>query len=94
MRQGKEMNTKFVIFVAISALLVPAIYSSLPTFQVFVEGKIVGGVSCSPQGGGKTYCCASVSDKGDYGDVTTTYCTTCDDTNPLATAQNAKNPCL
>lgn len=28
MRQGKEMDTKFVIFVIISALLVVAIYSS------------------------------------------------------------------
>ena len=55
-------------------------FGSVYSSSSMVEGAIDGGVSCSPQGNGKTYCCASVLDKNGY--TTTTYCTTCDDTNP------------
>jgi len=64
-----------------------SIYSS----SSIVEGVIDGGVSCSPQGGGKTYCCASVKDKDNiYG--YTTYCTTCDDTNPPSNCTPREKP--
>ena len=87
MRQGKEMDSKFVIFVVISTLLVVSIYSSSYMFQVFVEGAIVGGATCTPQGGGKTRCCAVVVDEilfpdGSKGQTVDSYCTTCDNTNP------------
>ena len=58
--------------------------------QVFVEAVIDGGVSCSPQDGGKTYCCASVIDKNGFGP--TTYCTTCDDTNPPSNCTTREKP--
>jgi hypothetical protein len=89
MRQGKEMDTKFVILLVISALLVAAIYSSSSPFHVFVEGLIDGSITCSPQGGGKTYCCASVYEGGT---VSTTYCTTCDDTNPPSNCTEREKP--
>jgi len=87
MRQGKEMDTKFVIFMVISTLLVVAIYSSSYMFQVFVEGVIVGEATCTSQGGGKTRCCAVVVDSIVFPDGSTSehaeyYCTTCDNTNP------------
>jgi hypothetical protein len=78
--------------IALAAItLFGALYTSSP-ISLFVEGAIIGEVSCSPQGGGKTYCCASVSDKGDYGDTTTTYCTTCDDTNPPSNCTPREKP--
>lgn len=87
------MHTSIILW-SLFALLIGAIYSSFSTFQVFVEGVIVGGVSCSPQDDGKVYCCASVSDKGDFGDVRTTYCTTCDDTNPPSNCTEREKPLL
>ena len=90
MRQGKEMDTKFVIFGVISTLFVATIYSSFSPFQVFVEGLIDGSITCSPQGGGKTYCCASVYEGGPG--VSTTYCTTCDDTNPPSNCTPREKP--
>jgi len=59
-------------------------------YQLFVGAVIDGGVSCSPQDGGKTYCCASVIDKNGYS--TTTYCTTCDDTNPPSNCTPRETP--
>lgn len=85
------MEFRFVLFTAMSALLATAIYSSSYPFQVFVEAVIQGEVSCSPQDGGKTYCCASVKDKDNaYG--YTTYCTTCDDTNPPSNCTEREIP--
>jgi hypothetical protein len=84
------MKFRSVIFVVISVLLVGAIHISSSPFQVFVEGAIIGGVSCSPQGGGKTYCCASVDEGEIY--VNTTYCTTCDDTNPPSNCTPREKP--
>jgi hypothetical protein len=86
------MKSRSVIFVVLGVLLVGAIYISSFPFQVFVEGAIVGGVTCTPQGGGKTYCCASVNDEGDFGGVYTTYCTTCDDTNPPSNCTKREKP--
>jgi len=71
-------------------LLVGATYSSFSTL-FFVAGEIRGGVSCSPQGGGKTYCCASVDEGETYG-AYTTYCTTCDDTNPPSNCSPREKP--
>jgi hypothetical protein len=79
-----------LIFVMLSSLLVGAIYFSSSPLQVFVEGVIDGGVTCSPQEGGKTYCCASVLDKNGY--TSTTYCTTCDDTNPPSNCSPREKP--
>lgn len=86
------MDTKFVIFVVISSLLVAVIYSPSYMFQVFVEAEIQGEVSCSPQGNGKTYCCASVyNPEPNYGQATT-YCTTCDATNPPSNCTEREKP--
>lgn len=85
------MQTRSVLFTLISALLVVSIYSSIPTL-FFVAGEIRGGVSCSPQGNGKTYCCASVYDKEPNYGQTTTYCTTCDDTNPPSNCSEREKP--
>jgi len=61
------------------------------TIFLFVKGEISGGVSCSSQGNGKTYCCASVSEGTNYGQFTT-YCTTCDDTNPPSNCTPREKP--
>jgi len=84
------MQSRSVILWSLCALLVGAIYSSFSTF-FFVVGEIRGGVSCSPQGGGKTYCCASVDEGETYG-AYTTYCTTCDDTNPPSNCTPREKP--
>ena len=84
------MEFRFVLFTVISAILVGAIYSSSSMF-LSIEGVIDGDISCSPQGNGKTYCCASVKDKDNiYG--YTTYCTTCDDTNPPSNCTPRETP--
>ena len=79
-----------MIFVVISSLLVAAIYSPSYMF-LFVEGRIVGDISCSPQGNGKTYCCASVDEGTTYG-AYTAYCTTCDDTKPPSNCTEREKP--
>jgi hypothetical protein len=72
-------------------IIVAVIFGSVYSSSSIVEGVIEGGVSCSPQGGGKTYCCASVKDKDNiYG--YTTYCTTCDDTNPPSNCTPREKP--
>jgi hypothetical protein len=78
-----------IISIIAAVMLAGLVYSSSSTF-LFVEGVIDGGVSCSPQDGGKTYCCASVLDKNGY--TTTTYCTTCDDTNPPSNCTPREKP--
>ena len=84
------MEFRFVLFTVMPTLLVTAICSSSYMSQLFVEAAIYGGVSCSPQDGGKTYCCASVIDKNGFS--TTTYCTTCDDTNPPSNCTEREKP--
>jgi len=84
------MHSRSVILWSLCALLVGATYSSFSTL-FFVAGEIRGGVSCSPQGGGKTYCCASVDEGETYG-AYTTYCTTCDDTNPPSNCSPREKP--
>ena len=76
-----------VILIVAAVMFVGSVYSSSST----VEGAIIGGVSCSPQGGGKTYCCASVDEGVNYGTYTT-YCTTCDDTNPPSNCTPREKP--
>lgn len=72
-------------------IIVAVVFGSVYSSSSIVEGVIDGGVSCSPQGGGKTYCCASVKDKDNiYG--YTTYCTTCDDTNPPSNCTPREKP--
>jgi hypothetical protein len=78
-----------LIFVMLSALLVGAIYFSSST-SIFVEAKLDSDITCSPQDGGKTYCCAQVLDKDGY--HTTTYCTTCDDTKPPSNCTPRERP--
>jgi hypothetical protein len=51
---------------------------------------IDGGIVCNSQGNGKTYCCANVLDKNGY--TSTTYCTTCDDTNPPSNCTKREKP--
>ena len=84
------MDFRFVLFTVMSALLVTAIYSSSYMFQGFVEAVIDGGISCSPQGDGKTYCCADILDKNGY--TSTTYCTMCDDTKPPSNCSPREKP--
>lgn len=84
------MKSRFGIFMVAISILVGSSYSSFSPF-LFVNGVIDGGITCSPQGGGKTYCCASVKDKDNiYG--YTTYCTTCDDTNPPSNCTPREKP--
>ena len=79
-----------VVIGVLAVMLVLSVYSSTSMF-LFVEGVIDGGITCSPQGNGKTYCCASVKDKDNiYG--YTTYCTTCDDTNPPCNCTEREKP--
>lgn len=79
MRQRKEMDTKFVIWAAISALLVLTIYSSSITLEV--SGATKGVIICSSTNDpSKVLCCQSEFD--DKGNVVATWCTTCDHTNP------------
>ena len=79
MRQDKEMDTKFVIFVVISALFVLACYSSSSTLEVF--GTTVKNIGCSTtEGGKKVVCCGGEYDsKGNHVGY---WCTTCDNTQP------------
>lgn len=86
------MKSRSVVFVGIFALLVGAIYISSAIFQIFVEAAIVSDVSCSPQEGGKTYCCASVLDMKGKDIYPTTYCTTCDNTNPPSNCTPREKP--
>jgi hypothetical protein len=82
-----RLTVKSPVILIIVAVVFGSVYSS----SSIVEGVIDGGVSCSPQGGGKTYCCASVKDKDNiYG--YTTYCTTCDDTNPPSNCTPREKP--
>ena len=82
-----RLTVKSPVIFIIVAVMFGSVYSS----SSIVEGVIDGGVSCSPQGGGKTYCCASVKDKDNiYG--YTTYCTTCDDTNPPSNCTPREKP--
>ena len=82
-----RLTVKSPVIFIIVAVMLGSVYSS----SSIVEGVIDGGVSCSPQGGGKTYCCASVKDKDNiYGN--TTYCTTCDDTNPPSNCTPREKP--
>lgn len=81
-----------VVIAVLAVMLVLSVYSSFSMF-LFVEGAIYGGITCSPQGNGKTYCCASVSEKDDIL-VGTTYCTTCDDTNPPSNCTEREKPLL
>ena len=82
-----RLTVKLPVIFIIVAVMFGSVYSS----SSIVEGVIDGGVSCSPQGGGKTYCCASVKDKDNiYG--YTTYCTTCDDTNPPSNCTPREKP--
>lgn len=82
-----RLTVKSPVIFIIVAVMFGSVYSS----SSIVEGVIEGGVSCSPQGGGKTYCCASVKDKDNiYG--YTTYCTTCDDTNPPSNCTPREKP--
>lgn len=79
-----------VVIAVLAVMLVLSVYSSSSMF-LFVEGVIDGGITCSPQGNGKTYCCASVKDKDNiYG--YTTYCTTCDDTSPPSNCTEREKP--
>ncbi len=79
-----------VVTAALVVMLVVCAYGSSSMF-LFVSGAIEGGITCSPQGGGKTYCCASVKDPDNtYG--YTTYCTTCDDTNPPSNCSEREIP--
>jgi hypothetical protein len=73
------MDTKFVILLVISALLVAAIYSSSSTLKVF--GNIVKNIGCSPTDGGKkvTCCGGEYDSKGNHVGY---WCTTCDNTQP------------
>jgi hypothetical protein len=59
---------------------------------LFVEGLIDGEISCSPQGNGKTYCCASVSDDPDKPYRTETWCTTCDETKLPSNCSKREQP--
>ena len=79
MRQCKEMDTKFVTLLVISALLVAAVYSSSSTLKVF--GNIVKNIGCSPTDGGKkvTCCGGEYDSKGNHVGY---WCTTCDNTQP------------
>jgi hypothetical protein len=81
-----------MLFTVISALLVTAVYSSYYMSQVFVEAVIDGDISCSPQGNGKTYCCADILDKN--GHSSTTYCTMCDDTKPPSNCSKREQPMI
>jgi hypothetical protein len=83
------MEFRSVLFTVISAILVISIYSSSPMFPS-VEGVIDGDISCSPQGNGKTYCCADILDKNGY--TSTTYCTMCDDTKPPSNCSKRERP--
>ena len=83
------MQFRFVLFTVMSTILVTAIYCSSPMF-LSVEGVIDGDIMCSPQGNGKTYCCASVLDKNGY--TSTTYCTMCDDTKPPSNCSKRERP--
>jgi len=85
------MEFRFVLFTVISAILVTAIYSSSSMF-ISIEGKIDGDISCSPQGNGKTYCCADILDKNGY--TSTTYCTMCDDTKPPSNCSKRERPLI
>lgn len=87
-----NMKSRSVVFVGIFALVVGAIYISSSIFQIFVEAEIVSDVSCSPQEGGKTYCCASVLDMKGKDIYPTTYCTTCDNTNPPSNCTPREKP--
>jgi len=84
------MHPIAMVTALLSVMLVLSVYSSSSMF-LFVEGVIHGGITCSPQGNGKTYCCASVYDKDDIY-VGTTYCTTCDDTNPPSNCTEREKP--
>jgi hypothetical protein len=88
-----RLTVKSGLLILIVVMLVGAGYSLSSTF-LFVQGAIVGGVSCSPQGNGKTYCCASVYDPSIPSDANapTTYCTTCDDTNPPSNCTPREKP--
>ena len=79
-----------VVITVLAAMLVLSVYSS--SMFLFVEGEISGGITCSPQGNGKTYCCASVYDKEPNYGQSTTYCTTCDDTNPPSNCSEREKP--
>lgn len=84
------MHHSAVVIAVLSVMLVLSVFSS--SMFLFVQGVIDGGISCSPQGGGKTYCCASVYDKNDPYSIATTYCTTCDDTNPPSNCTPREKP--
>lgn len=71
-------------------MLVLSIYSSSGMF-VFAD-TIRGGISCSPQGNGKTYCCASVDENKPGIFTNVTYCTTCDATNPPSNCTEREKP--
>jgi hypothetical protein len=64
--------------------------STLSSTILFANGKIDGDISCSPQGDGKTYCCADILDKNGY--TSTTYCTMCDDTKPPSNCTKRERP--
>ena len=74
-----------------AVLLVGAVYISSSPYPVVVEGVsfILGTILCSPQENGKTYCCASVNEGGQ---TETTYCTTCDNTNPPSNCTEREKP--
>lgn len=77
------MKSGLVILIVVTVMLVGSVYS----LSTFGRETIVGGVNCTPQGGGKTRCCAVVVDEvvfpdGSYGHTVDNYCTTCDNTNP------------
>src|SRR5918994_3515184 len=75
------MDTKYLIFVVISALLVAGVYISSSTFYVFAKGTELGDISCYPQDG-TTRCCADEYEEGGWPATGNTFCTTCDNTNP------------
>jgi hypothetical protein len=68
MRQGKQMNTKSVIFVVISALFLPTIYSSF-TSVVFADVSCIDAIGtdkptkfCSTDKSPDTYTCVKQDD--------------------------------
>jgi hypothetical protein len=83
------MHHTALVIAVLSLMLILSVYSSSFTF-LLVEGVIDGNITCNPQGDGKTYCCADIFDKDGY--HTTTYCTTCDDTNPPSNCTKRERP--
>ena len=91
-RQRQTVKSGLVILIGAVAMFAGSVLNSSSMF-LFVEGAIVeGSIMCSPQGNGKTYCCASVRGPEDFGSMTTTWCTMCDDTNPPSNCTPREKP--